>query len=85
MIADTYVETRPSRSESWGRAVLQLLEALRPAPSLPPELRRLSPALLRDIGVDPRLVTPAPDGLVTPPDLLRSPRALHAFLLSTVR
>ncbi|MCB1445135.1 MAG: hypothetical protein KDJ87_04835 [Rhizobiaceae bacterium] len=53
--------------------------------ALPPEIRRLSPHLLRDLGIDPN-VSGRPDfHLVTPPDLLQSPRALAEFLAVTTR
>ena len=58
----------------------------RPASArLPAELRRLPDHLLRDIGIDPRDVSPESAHPLTTPDILHSPAAMAAFLATTVR
>lgn len=87
MFADIFHPTPNSFSSRLALLAWRLSHAFEPkdAQSLPAELGRLSDHLLRDIGVDPRSLPPAPAHLVTPPDLLHSRAAMAEFLATTVR
>lgn len=58
------------RAHGGGRVLATLLRLLlrarRPRPAHPPDLSRLSPRLMRDIGIEPPLPAPQLPGLLAP-------------------
>ncbi|GAB1479625.1 hypothetical protein MASR2M74_21900 [Paracoccaceae bacterium] len=69
-VTPTEVLTSLIRQHGGGRVLATLLRLLlrarRPRPAHPPDLSRLSPHLLRDIGLEPPLPRPPLPGLLAP-------------------